>query len=196
MEPGKIRLNQPKKSQPKLRLGKKSELRDHPRPEQFALPEDQDAMDTNLFDILEGYTEDYDDDSLLDSFTERPGFDAGYSFETGNRYGNNCIRLFNGSCFDSNNASSDDDDEDTLVPWSHNYWTLVLLIFPIFTVFGNVLVVLSVYREKTLQTVTNYFIVSLAIADIMVAILVMPLAVYVEVNNRSDVIVKHLCLLR
>ena len=48
------------------------------------------------------------------------------------------------------------------------YWTLVLLLFPLLTVFGNMLVCLSVYRERSLQTVTNYFIVSLAIADIMV----------------------------
>ena len=40
----------------------------------------------------------------------------------------------------------------------------------------------AVYRERALKTVTNYFIVSLAIADIMVGILVMPLAVYVEVS--------------
>jgi len=45
--------------------------------------------------------------------------------------------------------------------------------------------VLSVYREKTLQSVTNYFIVSLAVADIMVAVLVMPLAVYVEVAQHQ-----------
>ena len=44
------------------------------------------------------------------------------------------------------------------------------------------MVVLGVYRERSLQSATNYFIVSLAIADIMVAILVMPLAVYVEVR--------------
>jgi len=43
-------------------------------------------------------------------------------------------------------------------------------------------VVFGVYRERSLQSATNYFIVSLAIADIMVAILVMPLAVYVEVR--------------
>jgi len=42
--------------------------------------------------------------------------------------------------------------------------------------------VLGVYHERSLQSATNYFIVSLAIADIMVAILVMPLAVYVEVR--------------
>ena len=39
---------------------------------------------------------------------------------------------------------------------------------------------------KTLQSVTNYFIVSLAVADIMVAVLVMPLAVYVEVNRCNE----------
>jgi len=43
--------------------------------------------------------------------------------------------------------------------------------------------VLGVYRERSLRSATNYFIVSLAIADIMVAILVMPLAVYVEVKK-------------
>lgn len=64
-----------------------------------------------------------------------------------------------------------------------NYWALILLVFPLLTVFGNVLVVLSVYRERSLQSVTNYFIVSLAVADIMVAMLVMPLAVYVEVSE-------------
>jgi len=63
-----------------------------------------------------------------------------------------------------------------------NWWALILIVFPALTVFGNVLVVMSVYREKTLQSVTNYFIVSLAVADIMVAVLVMPLAVYVEVR--------------
>ena len=40
----------------------------------------------------------------------------------------------------------------------------------------------DVCTERGLHTATNFFIVSLAIADIMVAILVMPLAVYVEVR--------------
>ena len=65
-----------------------------------------------------------------------------------------------------------------------NYWTVVLLAFPALTIFGNVLVCLSVYRERVLRTATNYFVVSLAVADILVAILVMPLAVYVEVSER------------
>lgn len=69
-------------------------------------------------------------------------------------------------------------------PVHYNYWALVLVLFPIFTLFGNVLVILSVYRERTLQTVTNYFIVSLALADLLVAVVVMPFAVYVLVSVR------------
>ena len=65
---------------------------------------------------------------------------------------------------------------------SDKYWALGLLVIPLLTVFGNILVCMSVYKEKSLQTVTNYFIVSLAIADIAVAILVMPFAIYVEVS--------------
>lgn len=62
------------------------------------------------------------------------------------------------------------------------YWTLVLVLFPLLTLFGNVLVILAVFREKSLQTVTNCFIVSLALADLLVAVLVMPFAVYVLVS--------------
>jgi len=65
----------------------------------------------------------------------------------------------------------------------YRYWTLFLCIFPFFTVFGNVLVVMSVYRERSLRTATNYFICSLAVADIMVAVMVMPFAVYMEVSK-------------
>lgn len=64
-----------------------------------------------------------------------------------------------------------------------NYWALFLVIIPIVTIFGNVLVILSVYRERTLQSVTNYFIVSLALADLLVAIGAMPFAVYALVSN-------------
>lgn len=50
---------------------------------------------------------------------------------------------------------------------------------------GNVLVCLSVYLEKALKTTTNYFIVSLAFADLLLAVLVLPLFVYAEVSYRS-----------
>ena len=51
-------------------------------------------------------------------------------------------------------------------------------------VFGNVLVILSVCREKLLQNITNFFIVSLAVADLLVAGFVMPFSVYVLVRKQ------------
>lgn len=52
----------------------------------------------------------------------------------------------------------------------------------VLAVFGNILIILSVYKEKSLKSATNYFIVSLAFADLLVAAVVMPFAVYVLVS--------------
>ena len=63
-----------------------------------------------------------------------------------------------------------------------NYWALLLLVLCIIVVFGNVLVILSVAKERSLQNITNYFIVSLAVADLCVAGVVMPLYAYTMVT--------------
>lgn len=49
---------------------------------------------------------------------------------------------------------------------------------------GNALVCASVAAERALQTPTNYFVVSLAAADLLLALLVLPLFVYSEVSGR------------
>ena len=48
------------------------------------------------------------------------------------------------------------------------------------TLLGNILVVLAVFRETSLHSPTYYYIVSLAVADLCVGILVIPLAVLFE----------------
>ncbi|KAF4514193.1 UNVERIFIED_CONTAM: hypothetical protein B566_EDAN019231 [Ephemera danica] len=57
--------------------------------------------------------------------------------------------------------------------------TLILL-----TVVGNVLVILSVFTYKPLRIVQNFFIVSLAVADLTVAVLVLPLNVTYSLAKR------------
>ena len=57
---------------------------------------------------------------------------------------------------------------------------IVLAMFTLATVIGNGLVIAAIMRERHLRSVSNYLVFSLAVADLMVACLVMPFgAVYV-----------------
>lgn len=71
--------------------------------------------------------------------------------------------------------------------------TVIVLSMVIFsTIFGNVLVILGVFTYKPLRIVQNFFIVSLAAADLAVAVLVMPLNVAYSTLGRW-LWGKHLC---
>ncbi|XP_042366531.1 D(3) dopamine receptor [Plectropomus leopardus] len=74
-------------------------------------------------------------------------------------------------------------NDSSEVPWQdeRNYYAMFYSLLILAIVFGNVLVCLAVLRERSLQTTTNYLVVSLAVADLLVASLVMPWAVYLEV---------------
>ncbi|CDQ74140.1 unnamed protein product [Oncorhynchus mykiss] len=76
----------------------------------------------------------------------------------------------------------------------YNFPALILGILLIVVIIcGNLLVCLSVYREKALKTTTNYFIVSLAVADLMLAVLVLPLFIYVEFQDGLWSLNMHIC---
>ena len=49
-----------------------------------------------------------------------------------------------------------------------------LILLWLLVVFGNLLVCLVIYRSRRLQSTTNFFVVSLAVSDLCVAIAVMP----------------------
>ncbi|XP_062901700.1 5-hydroxytryptamine receptor 2B [Mobula hypostoma] len=56
-------------------------------------------------------------------------------------------------------------------------WAALLILLVIIpTIGGNILVILAVSLEKKLQNATNYFLMSLAVADMLVGLLVMPIA--------------------
>lgn len=57
----------------------------------------------------------------------------------------------------------------------YEWFFLCVLIFIVAGAVGNVLVCLAVILDRKLQNVTNYFLFSLAIADLLVSLVVMPL---------------------
>lgn len=60
----------------------------------------------------------------------------------------------------------------------------VMVLIMLGAVFGNILVVTAVMKFERLRVITNYFIVSLAFADFLVAILVMPFNASIEINGK------------
>lgn len=59
--------------------------------------------------------------------------------------------------------------------WNHPLLGVLLITMTLITIFGNTLVICAVIRERCLKSVTYYFIVSLAVADLIVGLFVMPL---------------------
>ncbi|CAK7321651.1 5-hydroxytryptamine receptor 2B isoform X1 [Vulpes vulpes] len=57
------------------------------------------------------------------------------------------------------------------------HWAALLILMVIIpTIGGNILVILAISLEKKLQYATNYFLMSLAVADLLVGLFVMPIA--------------------
>ncbi len=62
--------------------------------------------------------------------------------------------------------------------------TIAMILVMFCAVFGNSLVVISVFRFERLRIIANSFIVSLAFADLLVAILVMPFSASQEIAGK------------
>lgn len=81
------------------------------------------------------------------------------------------------------NSSSTDSDSFEVTPYSMLLsFTLVILILA--TIVGNVFVITAIMIDRNLRTIGNSLVFSLAVADLMVALLVMPIAAIVEVNGK------------
>ncbi|EDX07766.1 GD25343 [Drosophila simulans] len=60
---------------------------------------------------------------------------------------------------------------------------VVLGLMILVTIIGNVFVIAAIILERNLQNVANYLVASLAVADLFVACLVMPLGAVYEISN-------------
>ena len=74
-------------------------------------------------------------------------------------------------------------DNESIIKWKHPVLGVVLILFSLITIVGNILVICAVLRERYLKSATNYYIVSLAIADLLVGLVVMPFNTIHEMTN-------------
>ncbi|CAN7999022.1 unnamed protein product [Ixodes hexagonus] len=70
--------------------------------------------------------------------------------------------------------------------------SILLCLVIVATVIGNIFVIAAILMERNLRTLSNYLVLSLAVADLMVACLVMPLGAVYEVTQEW-VLASELC---
>jgi 5-hydroxytryptamine receptor 2 len=66
-----------------------------------------------------------------------------------------------------------------------NWPILILSISAVFGTLGNLLVCVSISLDKQLQTSTNWFLFSLAIADCLVSLIVLPLSIIKDFQGKK-----------
>lgn len=59
---------------------------------------------------------------------------------------------------------------------------IILVVINLIVILGNILVIVAFYKSAKLRNVTNIFIVSLATADLLLGIFVLPYALMFEVS--------------
>ena len=66
---------------------------------------------------------------------------------------------------------------------TYNWLMLFLILIPLWTMCGNLLVLLAVLCFRQLRTLSNWVIASLAATDFLVALVVQPLGIYQSVSS-------------
>lgn len=100
--------------------------------------------------------------------------------------GSSPVLLFNqeqwsSGAFSSNNTNGSypvEDEDDFVLPYSYPEMVLIAIVagfLSLLTVAGNCMVMISFKIDKQLQTISNYFLFSLAVADFAIGLISMPL---------------------
>lgn len=88
------------------------------------------------------------------------------------------------SCFGAKMEATSSTNYSYVGADSYNWPILTLSVFSIFGVFGNILVCLTIKRDQDLQTKTNFYLFSLAIADLAVCLIVIPLSIIQDFSGK------------
>lgn len=75
-------------------------------------------------------------------------------------------------------------DDGFDINWFNFILAIILVMLMLTTAIGNLFVIVAILIERNLRTIGNYLVLSLAIADLLVACLVMPLAGIYQILER------------
>ncbi|XP_054244663.1 5-hydroxytryptamine receptor 2C [Indicator indicator] len=89
--------------------------------------------------------------------------------------------------------ASQKDEVSRLSVREKNWPALLILVVILLTIGGNILVIMAVSLEKKLQNATNFFLMSLAVADMLVGILVMPVSLITVLYDYAWPLPNQLC---
>ncbi|NXY12773.1 5HT2A protein, partial [Atrichornis clamosus] len=91
------------------------------------------------------------------------------------------------------NLSCESNMSPTCYSSQKNWPALLTAIVIVLTIAGNILVIMAVSLEKKLQNATNYFLMSLAIADMLLGFLVMPVSMLTILYGYAWPLPRKLC---
>ncbi|XP_055837755.1 5-hydroxytryptamine receptor 2A-like isoform X3 [Episyrphus balteatus] len=128
------------------------------------------------------------DSYFLNNSTLQDG-NIGALFNDSNNSSNSNANLFlfntsiNQSGLFDNNNETDTTAEDITELVRMALTSVLLGLMILITIIGNVFVIAAIILERNLQNVANYLVASLAVADLFVACLVMPLGAVYEISQ-------------
>ena len=116
----------------------------------------------------------FDNGSMLDAFSVAA---TSYSLDVDADSGSGAMGIDSAPSNGSSSSSGPSVEAAALGDWLRTLTlvikTCLMGLIIVASVFGNLLVIISVARFRKLRIITNYFVVSLAMADILVALLAM-----------------------
>jgi hypothetical protein len=138
-------------------------------------------------------------DTIVDNRTESQSIDSDLSSTSQlSQVSFSTASSASSSSFPSISIAIGSEDNRSSVLWwpplpanPHWMYSAVLLLI-LLGVGGNLLVCLAICTEKRLQNATNYFLLSLAVADLLVSLVVMPFLMICELYGKSPQLLTRL----